>query len=107
MIHTARRDWAEKNPAATRAFHEAIVEAAAFLVQPKNHAKVREHIGKHIKLPPEVLAWAQISPPGPVVTEKQLQYWVGLMQDQQTIKTDLKLSTLIVKQPAVSAPPAL
>ena len=78
IIHAAKRDWVAEEPGARRtAFREAVVEAAAFMQQPKNDARVRAAIGKYIKLPPEVLAKVQISPPGPVVTEKQLAYWVG------------------------------
>lgn len=97
IIHTARRDWVQKNPAAARAFRDGVAEAAAFMQQPKNDAKVRAAIGKYIKLPPEVLAKMQISPPGPLVTEKQLQYWVGLMKDQEMLKTEPKVATLIAK----------
>ena len=97
IIHTARRDWVEKNPAAARAFREALQEAAAFMANPKNNDKVRAAIGKYIKLPPEVIAKVQISPPGPVVTEKQLSYWVGLMKDQDMLKTTPNVAKLIVK----------
>jgi NitT/TauT family transport system substrate-binding protein len=97
IIHTARRDWVQKNPAAARAFRDAVVEAAAFMQQPKNNDKVRAAIGKYIKLPPEVLAKMQISPPGPVVTEKQLQYWVDLMKDQEMLKTEPRVAALIAK----------
>ena len=97
IIHTARRDWVEKNPAAARAFREALQEAAAFMANPKNNDKVRAAIGKYIKLPPEVIAKVQISPPGPVVTEKQLAYWVGLMKDQDMLKTTPDVARLIVR----------
>jgi NitT/TauT family transport system substrate-binding protein len=97
ILYVAKRDWVKANAAATRAFREAVVEAAAFIQQPKNDAAVRAAIGKYIKLPPEVLAKVQYSPPGPVVTEKQLAYWVALMKDQEMLKTDPKLADLIVK----------
>ena len=97
IIHVARRDWVAANPAAAKAFREGVVEAAAFMQQPANNDKVRAAIGKYIKLPPEVLARAQISPPGPVVTDKQLQYWVGLMKEQEMLRTDVRTGTLIVK----------
>lgn len=97
LVYTARRDWAQKNPAAAKAFRESIVEAAAFLVNPKNAAKVREHIGKYIKLPPEVLATIQISPPAPIINEKQLTYWVDMMRDQNMLKGPMNVSQLIVK----------
>jgi NitT/TauT family transport system substrate-binding protein len=97
IVHVARRDWVEKNAAAARAFREAIQEAAAFLLQPKNDPAVRAAIGKYIKLPPEVLAKAQIGPPGPVVTPRQLTYWVDLMKDQEMLKSTPDVAKLIVK----------
>jgi len=97
IIHTAKREWVDKNPAAARAFREAVVEAAAFMGRPSNTDKVRAAIGKYIKLPAEVLAKVQISPPAPVVTEKQLNYWVVLMRDQEMLKTDPAISKLIFK----------
>ena len=97
IIHTARREWVQKNPAAARAFREAVQEAATFMASPKNDDKVRAAIGKFIKLPPEVIAKMQISPPGPVVTEKQLTYWVNLMKDQDMLKTAPDVTKLIVK----------
>ena len=97
IIHTARRDWADKNPGAVKAFREGVQEAAAFMLQAKNNEAVRAAIGKYIKLPPEVLAKVQISPPSPTVTEKQLNYWVGLMKDQEMLKTTPNVASLIVK----------
>jgi NitT/TauT family transport system substrate-binding protein len=97
IIHTARRDWAQKNPAAARAFRDGVAEAAAWMARPANDARLRAHIGKYIKLPPEVLAKAQVSPPGPVVTERQLAYWVGLMKEQEMLKTEPKVATLVFK----------
>ena len=97
IIHTARRDWVAQNPAAAKAFREALQEAATFMANPKNNDKVRAAIGKYIKLPPEVIAKVQISPPGPVVTEKQLSYWVNLMKEQDMLKTTPDVSKLIVK----------
>ncbi|HEY4069129.1 MAG TPA: ABC transporter substrate-binding protein, partial [Burkholderiaceae bacterium] len=97
IVHAAKREWVAKNPAAARAFREAVQEAAAFMQQPKNDAKVRASIGKYIKLPPEVLAKAQISPPGPLVSDKQLAYWVGLMKDQEMLKSPVDVAKLIVR----------
>ena len=97
IVHAAKREWVAKNPAAARAFRESLVEAAGFMQQPKNDAKVRAAIGKYIKLPPEVLAKIQISPPGAMVNEKQLGYWVGLMKDQDMLKTPIDVAKLIAK----------
>ena len=97
IIHTAKREWVQKNPAAAKAFREAIVEASTFMASPKNNDKVRAALGKYIKLPPEVVAKVQISPPGPVVTEKQLTYWVNLMKDQDMLKTTPVVANLIAR----------
>ena len=61
LRYVAKRDWVVANAAAARAFREGVIEAAAFLQQPKNDAKVRADIGKYIKLPPEVLARANFA----------------------------------------------
>lgn len=97
ILYTARRDWALKNSAAVKSFQEAIIEAAQFMRKPANDARVRQHIGKYIKLPPEILASMQISPPAPVITEKQVSYWVDMMNDQKMLKATPKVGTLIVK----------
>ena len=57
----------------------------------------RSSIGHYIKLPPEVLAKIQISPPGPTVTKQQLEFWVALMKEQEMLKTEPNLAQLIVK----------
>ena len=97
IVYAATRSWAKAHAGAVKGFRESIVDGASFIKDPKNDAAVRAAIGKYIKLPPEVLAKAQISPPGPIVTEKQLAYWVGLMKDQDMLKGSPDLTTLIVK----------
>ncbi|MET3494105.1 ABC transporter substrate-binding protein [Variovorax boronicumulans] len=97
IVHAAKREWVAKNPATARAFREALVESGGFMQQAKNDAKVRAAIGKYIKLPPEVLAKVQVSPPGPVVTEKQLGYWTGLMKEQDMLRTNIDVAKLIAK----------
>ena len=97
IVYVAKRDWAQANAAQVKLFQESVQEAAAFIVQPKNDAAVRAAIGKYLKLPPEILAKTQISPPGPVVSEKQLRYWVNLMKDQGMLQTEPKIASLLVK----------
>lgn len=96
IYHAARREWVQKNPAAAQAFRDSVQEAAAFMLQPKNNDKVRAAIGKYIKLPQEVLAKAQISPPGPGVNEKQIAYWLAMMRDQDMLKTSINPAQLLV-----------
>ena len=97
ILYTARRDWVAKNAAAVKAFQESIIEAGNFIRKPANDAVVRAHIGKFIKLPPEILASMQLSPPSPVIVEKQLTYWVDMMNDQKMLKASPNVPTLIVK----------
>jgi NitT/TauT family transport system substrate-binding protein len=73
------------------------VEATAFHNKPANEQRVRAVIGKYIKVPPEVLAKMQMSTPGPVITEKQLDFWVRMMKDQEMLRTEPKVATLIAK----------
>ncbi len=97
IVYSAKREWVQKNAAAAKAFRDSLVEAAAFMKKPANDTKVREHIGKYIKLPPEVIAKVQLSPPGPIVTEKQLNFWVAMMKDQEMLKGTPAVATLIAK----------
>lgn len=97
IIHTAKREWVAKNGAAAKAFREGVQEAATFMGNPKNNDKVRGAIGTYIKLPPEVLAKAQISPPSPVISEKQMTYWVNLMKDQEMLKNPVDVAKLLAR----------
>ena len=97
LVHAAKREWVARNPGAARAFREAVQEAAVFMEQPGNLTKARACIGKYIKLPPEVLAKVQISPPGPLVSDKQLSYWVGLMKEQDMLRSPVNVATLVVR----------
>jgi NitT/TauT family transport system substrate-binding protein len=97
IVYAARRDWVQANAAAARAFQAGVLEGSDFVSKPANDARVRQHIGKFIKLPPEVLAKAQISPPASAVTARHLQYWVGLMKEQDMLKTDIDVARLVFK----------
>jgi len=97
IYHAARREWVQKNAAAAKAFREAVQEGAAFVQQPKNDGRVRAIIGKYIKLPPEVLAKVQISIPGPLVNERQIDYWVTMMKEQDMLKTPINVGQLLVR----------
>ncbi len=97
IVHVAKREWVQKNPAAAASFRDAMREGAAFMVQPKNEDKVRAALAKYLKLPPPAVAKMQISPPGPVVTEKQLEWWASLMREQQLLKGTGSVANLIAK----------
>ena len=97
IVHVATREWVRQNPAAANAFREGMREGAAFVAQPKNDDKVRAALAKYLRLPPPAVAKMQISPPGPVVTEKQLEWWASLMREQQLLKGTPVVANLIAK----------
>lgn len=97
ILYVGKRDWVAKNAKVTKSFQDAVIEGAAFVKNPKNDEKLRTALAKHLRLPPPAVAKMQISPPGPIITEKQLQWWVALMKEQEMLKTTINTATLIVK----------
>jgi NitT/TauT family transport system substrate-binding protein len=97
IYRAAKREWVQSNPSAARAFRESAQNGAAFMQQVKNNDQVRAALGKYIKLPPEVMAKMQISPPGPLVTDTQVRFWLAMMKDQDMLKTSIDATTLRVK----------
>jgi len=97
IIYTSTRDWAAKNAKTVKAYQDAIKEAADFIKADEGKLKTRADIGKHIKLPPEVLASINISNPNPVVSTDQLNWWIKVMQGQDMLQGKLDAAKLIVK----------
>jgi NitT/TauT family transport system substrate-binding protein len=97
VVHVAKRDWVKANPAAAKGFVQAVQEGAAFMLQAKNDAKVRAALGKYLRLPPPVAARMQISPTGPVVTDRQMAGWIQMMNGQEMLKTAPSATSLIAK----------
>jgi len=97
LTFVGTREWVQKNLVATKAFRDGVVEGVQFAKNPANNETVRRHIGKYIKLPPEVLAKMQMAPLGATVNEKQLAFWIGLMREQEMLKTEPAVSSLIAK----------
>ena len=97
IVHVATREWVKANPAAAKAFAQGVVEGAAFVSNPKNDTAVREYVVKYLKVPAPAAAKMQISHPGPIVTEKQLNWWVGLMKEQEMLKSTPNVAQLLIK----------
>jgi NitT/TauT family transport system substrate-binding protein len=76
-----------------------VQEWAAFVLNknPKNDLAVRAAMAKYLRLPLPAVEKMQISPPGPVVSEKQLQWWIGLMKEQDMLRTSINTAGLIAK----------
>ena len=96
LLYAATRDWANKNPAAVNAFHEALVEGIAFAE--RDPVKTRAHIGKYIKLPPPVLETLPIPKMMADLAPTRLRFWGESMRQQGMLKTDVNLSAVVVRQ---------
>ena len=95
LLYVATSEWVAQHPGVPKAFRDALAEAAAFMKKPENDAEVRAIIGKYIKLPPPVLAKIALAAPEPVLTSKDLEFWVGLMNDQGMLKSKIDVKRLL------------
>jgi NitT/TauT family transport system substrate-binding protein len=95
VFYAATRQWATANPAAVRGFRAAIAEAVAFAE--KNPQAAMAHLGKYVKLPPEVLAALPMPRLYADVTEPQLRYWVDTMSEMGLTKSKANAAQLIVR----------
>ncbi|MDN4592182.1 metal ABC transporter substrate-binding protein [Xenophilus aerolatus] len=95
VFYATTRQWANTNPAAVRGFRAAIAEAVAFAQ--KDPQAARAHLGKYIKLPPEVLASIPMPRLYADVTEPQLRYWADTMQQMGLVKTRANAAQLIAR----------
>jgi NitT/TauT family transport system substrate-binding protein len=97
IVYSATRDWAQKNPAAVKAFREAIAEATVFVNDPKNEAAVRAVVGKFIQLPPPVLAALKFGRWRAEVPEAGIAEWIATMNAQGMLQTKLDPAKIAVK----------
>ncbi len=95
VFYGTTRQWASANPAAVRGFRAAIAEAVAFTE--KSPQAARAHLGKYIKLPPEVLASIPTPRLFADVTEPQMRYWVDTMHEMGLVKTKANAAQLIAR----------
>lgn len=97
ILYSARRDWARDHAEAVHRFQQVLKTAAGYVADPANAQRVRAIIGRYIKLPAQVLAKAPILPPGPVITQKQLAFWIDMLQDQEMLKGRLDPAKLLFR----------
>lgn len=96
ILYASTREWANKNPAAVKAFHDALVDGIAFAES--DPVKTRAHIGKYIKLPPPVLETLPIPKMMADLAPPRLRFWGESMRQQGMLKTDVNLSAVLVRQ---------
>jgi NitT/TauT family transport system substrate-binding protein len=94
MLTAARRDWAEKNPAAVKGIQEAIAEAGDFVRA--NPGKARDTIGKYLKLPPAMVQDTELPSLEPALTAAKLQWWLDVMDGQGMLRTKIAAAPLLM-----------
>ena len=97
IIYSATRKWADANPAAAKAFREAIAESTEFVNNPANTEAVRAVVGKYIALPPPVLAALRFGKWRAEVSEAGLKDWVDTMQAQGMLQTKIDIAKIATK----------
>jgi NitT/TauT family transport system substrate-binding protein len=95
IVYSATRKWAEANPAAVKAFQEAIVEGAA--IANKDPAAVRTSVANYIKMPPEVIASMKLGRWQADVTEAGMAGWVEIMKKQDMLRTAIDAKKIIAR----------
>jgi NitT/TauT family transport system substrate-binding protein len=95
VIYIATQAWRTKNPAASAAVRDALAEGAKFVQQ--NPKLAQQYIAQYLKQPLSVVDQTQLSPQQPVLTEKQMQWWLDQMLKQGFVHSNIVLSKVIAK----------
>jgi NitT/TauT family transport system substrate-binding protein len=95
IVYSATRKWVNANPAAAKAFREAIAEGTA--IANKDHAAVRAAVGKFIKMPPEVIANMKLGRWQAEVTDAGMGGWIDIMKRQGMLQTGLDVGKVIAR----------
>lgn len=82
--YATTRAWAMRNPALVQAFRGGIAEAVPFMRA--NDARARQHMGKYIRLPPEMLATALITHQQAELSARDMEYWITVMREQDMLR---------------------
>jgi len=95
IVYSATRKWVEANPAAAKAFYEAIAEGAA--IANKDEAAVRASTANFTKMPPEVIAAMKLGRWQAEVTEAGIGGWIDIMKKQDMLRTGLDVKKIIAR----------
>jgi len=94
IFYSVTNAWAAANAAHVRAFREAIAEGVTFAST--HPARAREHLGRYIRLPAEVLAALQMPNLHPTVNVDNMRFWLDVMRAQEMLRTQIDPTRLIV-----------
>lgn len=95
IVYTGTRKWVEANPAAAKAFYEAIAEGTA--IANKDQAAVRASVANFIKMPPEVIAAMKLGRWQAEVTADGIGGWIEIMKKQDMLRSNLDLQKIIAR----------
>lgn len=86
ILYSTTRAWAARNPALVQGFRAGLAQGVQFVQTPANDARVREHLGKYIRLPPEVIRAAIISHQKATIEAAEIGYWITIMREQEMLR---------------------
>jgi NitT/TauT family transport system substrate-binding protein len=95
IVYSATRKWVQANPAAAKAFREAIAEGTE--IANKDPDAVRAAVGKFIKMPPEVIASMKLGRWQAEVTDVGMQSWIDIMKRQDMVRSGLDVGKIIAR----------
>jgi NitT/TauT family transport system substrate-binding protein len=94
IYFSASRSWAMQNPAAIKAFREALEEAKAFLA--RDPTKSREILAKYTKLPADVVASAVLPGLNAKIPVSDVQYWIDTLLAEGIIRSRPDAAKLVI-----------
>jgi NitT/TauT family transport system substrate-binding protein len=95
IVYSATRNWVEANPAAAKAFYQAIAEGAA--IANKDEGVVRASVAKFTKMPPEVIASMKFGRWQAGVTEAGIGSWIDIMRKQDLLRSSIDVKKIVAK----------
>lgn len=95
IVYSATRKWVAANPAAAKAFRDAIAEGTE--IANKDHDAVRAAVGKFIKMPPAVIASMKLGRWQAQVTDAGMKAWIDIMQRQDMLRSGLDVGKVIAR----------
>jgi NitT/TauT family transport system substrate-binding protein len=93
-VFASKKDWADKNKDAIKAYRAGFDEGAAYAHAHPDEA--RAIVAKFLKLPAPAVAAVSIPKFDSKLSEKNLAPWVSIMKSQGMIRGDVNLKNIIV-----------
>jgi NitT/TauT family transport system substrate-binding protein len=94
IYYSSNTDWAKRNPAAIKAFREALAEASAYLAA--KPALSRQILGRATRLPPDVVESVVLPTLKLTVPPSDLRWWAETLQSQGMIKAMPNTDRLVI-----------